>query len=274
MSSEEGTRLSTRHLAAYLQGEVTASEAGSIETELRDNAGTRKRLAELQHIRDVLSAPVPELAQLDLVARVQTALAQPSRASSTRGRVLMRSLAAAAALVAVAVMLRDVSQHGSSASEFRAKSSGSAVAASRRWAGIQVHRIDAAGKSERADEQLTAQDDLVFSYANLGPAPFDYLMIFAVDASGKVYWFYPAYERQDTDPPAVAIQKSASEAPLPDLIHHDFAYGPLSIYGLFARHPLRVSQVEAWLGEHGGRITSVTPLPETSLHSVTLRVEP
>lgn len=274
MSSEDGTRLGTRHLAAYLQGEVTASEAESIEAELRANSGARKRLAQLQHIRDALSAPVPELAELDLVARVQTALVQPSPASSTRARTLMWSLGAAAALAAVAVMLLGISPHEPLASEFRAKSSGSALAASQRWAGIQVHRVDASGKSERAHEQLRVQDGLVFSYSNLGAAPFDYLMIFAVDALGKVYWFYPAYERRGTDPPALAIEKSTSEAPLPDLIHHDFAHGPLAIYGLFARHPLRVSQVEAWLGEHGGRITSVAPLPETSLHSVTLRVEP
>ena len=130
------------------------------------------------------------------------------------------------------------------------------------------------GEAERVSDRLTVRDGLVFSYTNLGPAPFDYLMIFAVDALGKVSWYYPAYEQHGTDPSAVAIENGTSERGLPDRVHHDFAPGPLTIYGLFARHPLRVSQVEAWLGQHGARLDSVPPLAETSLHAVEVRVEP
>jgi beta-glucosidase len=35
---------------------------------------------------------------------------------------------------------------------------------------------------------------LLFSYTNVGPAPFEYLMIFGIDARDDVHWFFPARE--------------------------------------------------------------------------------
>lgn len=271
MSSGDRSRRGTRELAAYLEGEVTASERRAIDASLRDDAGSRKRLDELRRIGDVLSAPIPELERLDLTAGVRAALAEPER---KRGRTWFWTLSAAAALVSVGgLFLRSVPEAPGSA-EFRAKSASVANDESRRWAGLQVHRVSDTGGPERVSDRLNVRDGLVFSYSNLGPAPFDYLMIFAVDASGDVFWFYPAYERLGTDPSAVRIEKGASETRLPDLVHHDFAPGPLEIHGLFARRPVRVSEVEASLEQHGTRFTWAPPWAETSLHSVEVRVEP
>jgi hypothetical protein len=274
VSSADRSKPDTRELAAYLQGEVTASEARAIDAALSADAGSRKRLDELKQVCDALSAPIPELERLDLAANVQAALAKPEPSSRKRGRLWVWTLSAAAALASVGALFLGVLPRAPADSEFRAKSGGIAADGSRRWAGIQIHRVSDTGKPERVSDRLTPRDGLVFSYTNLGPTPFDYLMIFAVDAHGKVYWFYPAYERHGTDPSAVTIEKSTSETRLPDVVNHDFARGPLSIYGLFARRPLRVSDVEAWLGEHGARIASAPPLAETSLHTVQVRVEP
>jgi hypothetical protein len=270
VSSGDRSNLDTQKLAAYLQGEVTASEERAIDGALRGDASARKRLEELRQVCDGLTAPIPELERLDLAKRVRARLAEPEPSSSKRGRPWMWTLSAAAAL-AGALFVGLAPQPADS--EFRAKSGGVATDGSR-WAGVQIHRVSDTGKSERLKDRLTARDGLVFSYSNLGPAPFDYLMIFAVDARGKVSWYYPAYERHGTDPSAVPIGKSASESRLPDLVRHDHAPGPLAIYGLFAKHPVRVSEVEAWLDAHGARIASAPPLAETSLHVVEVRVEP
>jgi hypothetical protein len=219
-----------------------------------------------------MSAPIPELERLDLTARVRAALAKPE--PRRRGRPWTFGLSAAAALACLGALVLVAMPEGSEDAEFRAKSANGATDGARRWAGIQIHRVSETGEAERVSERLTVRDGLVFSYTNVGPAPFDYLLIFAVDALGKVSWFYPAYERPGTDPSAVAIAKNASETRLPDLVRHDFGRGPLTIYGLFARRPLRVSEVEAWLDQHRARIASAPPLAETTLYSVSVRVEP
>jgi len=267
------SKLDTRELAAYLEDEVTASEARAIEAALAGDAEARKRLGELRALGDALSAPLPELERVELTSRVRKALAEPAPSPSGRRRPRTWMLGAAAALAAAFALVVGARPERSQDAEFRAKSAAIAPNGAR-WAGIEVHRVDATGASERVRERLSPRDGLVFSYTNLGPAPFEYLMIFAVDAQGRVYWFYPAYEQAGTDPAAVAIQKRTSETRLPDVVHHDFAPGTLSIHGLFARRALRVSRVEAWIGEHGARLESAPPLPETSLHGVEVRVEP
>lgn len=271
MSAGDRSRFDTRELAAYLQGEVTASERRAIDAALRDDAGSRKRLDELRHLCDRLSAPVPELERLDLTAGVRAALAEPEQ---KRARSWLWTLGSAAALASAAGLFLRFAPQVPAISEFRAKSASVASSESERWAGIQVHRVSDTSVAERVSDRLAARDGLVFAYSNLGPSPFDYLMIFAVDARGEVFWFYPAYERPGTDPPALPIEKGASETRLPELVRHDFARGPLAIYGLFARRPLRVSEVEASLERHGSPMTWAPPWSETSLHALRVRVEP
>jgi len=271
VSAGDRSRLDTRELAAYLEGEVTRSERRAIDAALRVDAASRKRLDELRHVRDRLSAPVPELERLDLTAGVRAALARPER---KRDRSWLWTLGSAAALASAAGLFLRFAPPAPASSEFRAKSASFANSESERWAGVQIHRVSGTAGSERVRDRLAVGDGLVFAYSNLGPAPFDYLMIFAVDARGEVFWFHPAYERPGTDPSALPIEKGASETRLPELVHHDFARGPLAIYGLFARRPLRVSEVEASLERHGSPMTWAPPWPETRLQRLRVRVDP
>src|SRR5690606_27654335 len=108
----------------------------------------------------------------------------------------------------------------------------------------------ASGQPARVAGHMRKGDGLLFSFDNLGPAPFAYLMIFAVDGAGEVYWFHPAYEDAGTDPRSIAVSgQGGSAVELPDLVHHDVPAGRLAIYGLFTRAPVRVSTVERTVAE-------------------------
>src|SRR5688572_2608965 len=80
MSQRQELRLSSELLTAYLEGEVPASDRVAIETALRDDPRARRRLEQLRHIASCLAAPVPELEQVDLAARVRAELAKPAPA--------------------------------------------------------------------------------------------------------------------------------------------------------------------------------------------------
>ncbi|HMA91398.1 MAG TPA: hypothetical protein VKP30_01880 [Polyangiaceae bacterium] len=96
----------------------------------------------------------------------------------------------------------------------------------------------------------------MFSYTNLGSSPFEYLVIFSVDAHKNVRWFYPAYEQPGTNPASIAIKHDLADVPLPDLIHQDWAPGPIAIHALFSSRPLHVLEVEAWI-EHAGSMQAL-----------------
>jgi hypothetical protein len=284
VKTEDGARLGAERLAAYLEGEVTTSEAEYIAETLRRDAAAQHCLEQLKQIRDALSAPV-ELGSLDIASRVEAALeaerggarsgvarrgvfdiiggrAGPWKGWLTRGVLLLGTAAAALLLVLSALEQQP--------DEFRAKSVGAGEREERRWAGIQVHRLSAEGRPERVPEvkasagreprpgEIHRSDRLVLSYTNGGLKPFEYLMIFGIDEADRVYWFYPSYESAGTNPASVAIAAGAVEAALPNAIEHDLSPGPFWMYGLFTHHPLHVDDVESWFArgaddDGGGR---------------------
>jgi hypothetical protein len=104
------------------------------------------------------------------------------------------------------------------------------------------------------------EDGLLFSYTNLGNNPFVYLAIFAVDGRKNVRWFYPAYEIPGTNPASISIKRGLADVPLPDLVHQDWAPGPIAIHALFSYEPLHVQEVEALLEHVGSQQATREPL--------------
>jgi hypothetical protein len=268
-------------LAAYLEGEVTPSEASAIEAELAESPGTRRRLARLREIGEALATPIAEIEQVDLVVPWRRVAADPSRLPRSpwaRWRRLPGMLAVAAAIAAVAVVaLRPPSATerpptGPSVDEFRAKSA--APGNNReRWSGIRVYRVDATGEARRLGDRLRATDGLLFSYTNLGPAPLEHLMVFGVDAEGAVRWFYPAYDREGENPESISIKRGEADVPLPDVIRHDLAPGPLAIHAVFSDRALRVLEIEALLRDHRDPMAPL-PLGDAVEHVVAAVVDP
>lgn len=266
-----------RFLAAYLEGEVTASERAAIQAELEESASARRTLGELEAVTALLAAPAPELEAMDLAGRVQAALRRPSspraatpvKPSSWKSRSLALALGLAAALGAALLFVRRPAENA----EFRAKSNVSAGVESRRWAGVRAYRVAGPKSPEPLGATLSARDGLVFSYTNLGAHAFGYLMIFGVDANGGVRWFYPAYLSAAENPQSIPIERNRANVALGEVVEQDFAEGPLTLYALFSETRTDVRSIERWVEAHP-RGANDPPLTGALLQRIDTRVVP
>jgi len=119
-------------------------------------------------------------------------------------------------------------------------------------------------QTEPVTDAIHTDDGLLFAYSNPGP-DLSYLMVFAVDVEGAVHWYYPAYEEPGQNPAAPAIQTHALGVELGEEIRHLLPVGPVRMFTLFLRRPLRVEQVEglvsaAWRSS-GKSVTALEKLP-------------
>ena len=141
---------------------------------------------------------------------------------------------------------------------------------------LHLYRVAAPGRAEAAGGRIAAADALVLAYSNPGPV-YDRLMVFAVDQSYRVHWFYPAFQRAGDDPEAITIARQRAGVELGEAISHPFLPGPLRVYALFLDRPLRVSRVEALVAETLARpglsIASETLLPVPGAHQETQLLE-
>ncbi|MFY0562883.1 anti-sigma factor family protein [Archangium lansingense] len=109
---------------------------------------------------------------------------------------------------------------------------------------LEVYRVRD-GKAEPTNGSMRADDELAFAYRNPDGLPF--LMVFATDMAGQVYWYYPSWTDPDTSPTSVLTQQSEHPLELPDAIRHPLPPGKFSLHALFTRAPLSVHEVEARL---------------------------
>ena len=272
-------------LVAYVDGDVTPSQAAAVERALEQSPELRRRADDLRRITTTLSGPVAELDAVDLTASVRAAAAEIARerrdrAAAPRVRWFWRWPAfaglAAAGMAALALLVVRPGGHPDGAGDdeagMRAKSAGGAAAsAPERWAGISAYRVTEGGSPERLGARISSDDGLLFTYTNLGARPFTHLMIFAVDASGQVRWFHPAYQQAGTNPASITIEANAN-VPLAEVVRHPFAAGPATVQALFSRRPLRVDEVEAWL-ERRPASNAAPPWPDTYRQIFTTSVE-
>ena len=122
-------------LAAYLEGEVTPSEAAAVEQLQAASVAARNHLADLRSIRDVLAEPGAATRAVDLVPSLARALeAPPPRRRRPAFLLWAGGLAAAAGIAGVVAGVGPASRDAG----FRAKSGGVPAAAPERWAGIQI----------------------------------------------------------------------------------------------------------------------------------------
>lgn len=116
---------------------------------------------------------------------------------------------------------------------------------------LKIYRIANRGTPEPVGHEIRASDELAFAYANRAGFPF--LMVFAIDEHGHVYWYHPAWFDETDDPKAVSIEPSTWLHELPEAVAHAFDGNELHIFGLFSRSPLSTKAVEAALAHAPGR---------------------
>ncbi len=274
--------LSDEVLLAFLEGEVTKSERQAIVAALTDSPSAQRRLRELETLLSDLAHTSRDIEEVDLLPQLRRSIdalpPQPKTYAESkplpplRDRpwwtqlwrrqpyILLAMTAAALALVAGSTlrggdhgaMTPEAARpqgDGNSNGEFRAK--GIQRPSEGDFITLDAYRVsgDHGPRALHNGGQIKTSDGLLFAYSNGGPKPFSHLMIFARDSAGEVYWYYPAYQRQGTDPLAIDALPAAvgNIVELPELIHHDYAPGPLTIYALFSRHRHSISAVEAAL---------------------------
>ncbi|MCP4603746.1 MAG: hypothetical protein GY847_25050 [Proteobacteria bacterium] len=245
------SQLSTDELIRYCEGEVTRSEAQEIEDRLADNALDRKRLSKLQQMTQGLKEADEELENIDFVPHVREAIKAVSVESlnervSKRWRIATLSLAACFAAMVGLSIFWSVTQEQKmlDSDQFRVKADGPLDLERENWINISAFLISDNGSPKPLEQQMRPDDALLFSYTNLGDKPFGYLMIFGVNAEGEVFWYYPAYTEEQTDPAGIPIHRAARDVELLEKIQHKMTAGPLVIYGLFTDQSFSVSRIE------------------------------
>jgi hypothetical protein len=172
--------------------------------------------------------------------RARARMARALFAPALRRRVLWgAAVAAAAAAVLLVALPRDRFQPRGGAP------SGDAGPA------LSIFRVPAGGAPERVGAVVRAGDGLAFSYRNPPATKATHLLVFAVDQGGRIYWFWPAWTDDASDPPALAVPASDAAVELAEAVRHPLPPGRLTVHALFARRPYRVREIEAAVAAQG-----------------------
>ncbi len=254
-------RRTTERLAAYLEGEVTASERLAIDKDLAEDAEQRKYLAQLLQIRSAVASPVAELEDLDLVARVRQGAKSPPLPKKVEfGRWVWAASSAAVAAGLASYVGVTSNSDSTAAPEFQTRAVETPTHA--RWTGVQVYRVDASNSQALPLGQIiNPRDGLLFSYTNSGTQPFSHLAVFGVDDAGQVFWYHPAYLDAQTDPESIPIRAGVTQEPLNAVVRHVYTGESLRLYAMFSHRPWRVSELEAWVKQAGSGEAAPSPIP-------------
>lgn len=254
-------------LVAYLDGDLSAADRADVEAQLAGSPAARQQLASYRSLTAALGARELELESFDLVSAVRRQCAPPASPRSPAPAHAWRLFAYAGALAACTALVVGVT---SIVRRDEVRTKGVAAADPQRWAGVRLYRVSGTAAPAPIDAAVARQDGVLVSYTNLGPQPFDYLMVFAVDADQQVRWLYPAWERASEDPTGIAVRKGVAGVELPALIRPGWAVGPLTVHALFTRRPLGVHEVEAQLARGRGALS----IAESAEQIFTLTVTP
>lgn len=236
--------LSPKDLAKYLVGEVTRSQAEEVEEHLAACAVCRAELEDMREMVGRIGKPTEDIEQKDYLSEVHGRIERGDRAIEPRRRrwplIAVAGAVVAALVVAGFILLRPTDAD----EEFRVKADDPRILEQDRWAGIRAFRLEASGAPASLGDRLEKGEYLIFTYTNLGEKPYGFLMIFAVDESGEVYWFHPAHTQAGEDPASIKVSKGVERVELKEQVRHEYPVGGLWIYGLFTNEPVRVSVIE------------------------------
>lgn len=266
-------------LARYFEGELTKSEADVVERQLQTTAETRDELQRIERIADALSTTDESLKNTDMVSMVRQAIAESNQNEIQKrnrkpywtGLVLTTGLATAATVAFILFgSLFDTESRDDG--EFGIKGDTTTVEGRESWAGIEINRVVNDTTVKQVTNAIASNDEMLIAYRNAGPHPYRYLMVFAVDAQGEVYWYYPAYLSARTDPVSIPIEPR-DYIVLEEKVRHKLPEGSLEIHSLFSDRAIRVSEVERLVAESKSNIGKRLKLPDFAEHIVKVKVK-
>lgn len=174
----------------------------------------------------------------------EQAAAPLRRVLAGRGLALAVALTAAVLLASV-LLLRSSSRPGGEGTHGFVPRGQQLDGGASRAAELMIYRLGKGRRIAVAPEKIGSDDALAFAYRN--PAKHRYLVVFGVDETGRVYWFYPSWQDATKNPGALAIQAGPDLHELPDGVRHAYKGRQLTIHALFGARRLRVREVEAEL---------------------------
>ncbi len=149
---------------------------------------------------------------------------------------------------------------------FRAR--GAAKERTDRWISLDIFRARA-GEYEPVQESIATDDALTFSYRDRSSPAFTHLLLFAIDDSAQVHWYYPASAE---DKAASITLTGNAAADLPDQVRYHLGQGSLRMFAIFSREPLQALSVQNLAQAELKRLRSAAalgrlPLPGTGQHT-------
>ena len=283
--------IESSELMLFADGEVTPSRSTEIQSHLGSCTECRTVFNAHQHIIESLGDHDPALDDIDLVPGIWKAIEEekPAQEEPTEAEVIRpdpsiwgrRFAMTAGALAAMwlAITIVPTTEAPLDNPAFQTRSGDTADTAATALVGISAYQLGTDGKPAYLGKSMSAAGGLLFSYANRTETPYSNLMIFAVDAKGESHWYYPAYLDEKTNPTSINITPSQTGVELREVIVHDLAKGPLTLYGLFSNKPIDVKTIEALVKSNvegptwKPGTTLALPLDDISLQVVTTTVD-
>jgi len=121
---------------------------------------------------------------------------------------------------------------------------------------VRVYRIAGPGAAAQPilDGAIRSGDELAFAYEN--QHGWKHLLIYASDASGRRYWYHPAWTDAAATPVAIAIEPGAARRELPEAIAQPLPLGRISLHAVFTDDAIDVRTIErGTLPAHAEEIT-------------------
>lgn len=159
---------------------------------------------------------------------------EESRLFSSLPRLVPGLALASAGLIALLLM----SPGSSPEEEFQARGAPPAAAE----AALEVFELSSSGPPRRVEGKVRSGAELAFTYTNAAGHP--YLLLYAVDEHGHVYWYAPTWTDPSSRPTALAVSHSHVEQELPLATAHRFDGRRLSLRAVFTKEAVDVVEAE------------------------------
>ncbi|QDE72179.1 hypothetical protein BHS09_37315 [Myxococcus xanthus] len=134
---------------------------------------------------------------------------------------------------------------------FTARGAGNAAAQAR----LLAYAVTPGGHTTLLGPTLRPEQELAFAFRN--PDAHRFLMVFARDTAGRVYWYHPSWADPASNPSAIPIPDGDTLRELPEAISHPLAPGALTLHAVFLESPLTVRQMESLVEQ--GDLDTVLP---------------
>jgi hypothetical protein len=235
---------------AYFAGHLSPSRQAGLRAHLDGCDACRARFARQQHLAQLDPGALPFQ---DRVGRVLGL--RPRAAARWLG---VPALIGALAVGAVLLVGRSFLPGG-----FTARGPAEPLALILSTPGVEVlaFRVDQASATLQSG-QLPAAAELAFAYRNRRGWP--YLMVFARDEVGNVYWYQPSWTDGRDDPRAVALSTEPGLHELSHAVTHAFKGRRLTLCAVASDRPLSVRQLEQ-------QLPATSPAPVIDLLAATGR---